>query len=280
MTINLNDRSLITSYIQIILRDYSGLSVKFPNDLGRDFIDDWYEVTSSSPVRVTGTYDLETYAAASLYMAINFPNEQFPYRYDEVEGQIVKTPYDRNKLNSTISWIKTWFSGSISEEVYTGQNPDFSVVFDWTTLMRYFSSENSLKDCLKNNKSLSEIFNDTVLVFIVHNMEFSIEDKEVTSLSERVLSYFFNEVVTPISDRDEVYRVQKKIYDKIPKNSRGIYLDDMSERVKTIQQRFIDIHTVDDGETRRVNLPDGFEDFKVTGYVDPWTELLIDGGVY
>lgn len=281
MILSLNDRSLITSFVQIVLRDISGLSVKVPHSTSESTIDDWYEVTSSSPLRVTGTYDLDTYGAAALFMAVNFPNEQFPYRYDEVEGNIIETPFDRNKLKLTLDWIKSWddFSGRLNEEIFVSHNPPEDV-FDWTTLFKYFDDVDRLEKSVES-LSFASVVRDCILVFIVHNYEISVEYRNAVNLPERVLSYFFNEVVAPTSPMDEIYRVQKKIYDKVPKGLYGIFTDEMTDKVCQIQRDFIDLHSIKDGDGRvtEVVLPEGFEGFKVTGYVDPWTEMIINGGV-
>lgn len=278
MRVELNDRSLITSFVQIILRDFSGLSVKSPDDNRSQFTDEWYEITSSSPVKVTGTYDLDTYAAASVFMITNFPREQFPVRYDIEGGHLIKTPFDKKKLMSTISWIKSWYSGVLNENIYIANNPD-STVFDWETLQKYFSSLERLLSLLEDDKTtFSKFLKESALSFIVNNMEVSLENREAVHLPERVLSYFFNEVVTPSSSRDEIYRIQRKLYSKLNKSEYGIFTEEMTLLVEKIQQSFIDLHTVDDGASKEISLPEGFEGFKVTGYVDPWTEMIIDGG--
>lgn len=278
MKIELNDRSLITSYVQIVLRDFSGVSVKFPDSLGSKFTDEWYEITSSNPIRVTGTYDLNTYAAAAMFMLINYPREQFPVRYDIVDSKIVKTPFDKIKLYSTVNWIKSWYAGDFDKDVYLSHSPD-STVFDWETLQRYFSSLDRLVNLLDDTSStLGQFLRESALSFIVNNLETSLEDRESVHLPERVLSYFFNEVVTPTSPRDEIYRIQKKVYDKISKTEYGIFTEGLTSTLEKIQQEFIDLHTVDDGVKKEVTLPEGFEGFKVTGYADPWTEMIIDGG--
>lgn len=278
MKIELNDRSLITSYVQIILRDFSGLSVKAPNDSGLKFTDEWYEITPSSPIRVTGTYDLDTYAAAAMYMLLNFPREQFPVRYDIEESKLVKTPFNKIKLQKTVSWIRSWYKGDFSEDVYLENNPGDDV-FSWETLCRYFSSLDRLVALLDESTStFGQFFRESALCFVVNNMEVSLVDRESVHLPDRVLSYFFDEVVTPSSTRDEIYRIQKKIYDKLDKSEYGIFTDSMTKKIEKIQQDFIDLHTVDDGIKKDTSLPEGFEGFKVTGYVDPWTEMIIDGG--
>lgn len=273
MKIELNDRSLITSYVQIVLRDFSGLSVKSPNDSGDRFTDEWYEITSSSPIKVTGTYNLDTYAAAAVFMLINFPREQFPVRYDIEESRVVKTPFDKDKLSRTVDWIKGWYSGIFDEDTYVSHNPG-SVVFDWSTFQKYFSSVERFTNLLEEGSTFGQFFRESALTFVVNNMEVSLENREAVHLPERVLSYFFNEVVTPSSTRDEIYRIQKKLFKNLNKSEYGIFTKEMTDIVEKIQQSFIDLHLDEEG----ASLPEGFEGFKVTGYVDPWTEILINGG--
>lgn len=279
MIINLNDRSLITSYVQIILRDFSGLSVKSPDDSRTRFTDDWYEVTSTKPIRVTGTYDLDTYAAASIYMIINYPNERFPFRYDMIDGKLVKAEFFKSKLEDTINWIKTWYAGTVDEIVYEYNDPDFSQVFTWSEFSKYFIDMKRVESLLDNEAEFNDYVIESALTFIVHNMDLSLEVREVVSLPERVLSYFFDEVVTPTSEKDEVYRIQKKMYPNLSKKYFGMFTPQMTKDIENVQKSFIDVHTTEVGGIKTTTLPDGFDGFKVTGYVDPWTEMIIDGGV-
>lgn len=278
MKIELNDKSLITSYVQIILRDFSGLSVKSPSNRGRKVTDEWYEVTSSNPVKVTGVYDLSTYASASMFMLTNYPREQFPVRYDIEEGRLIKTPFDKVKLSSTVTWIKEWYLGSFDRDTYLSHDPGDNV-FSWEVFSKYFSRLEVLTDLLdENSTTFSQFLKEAALSFIVNNMEISVDNREAVHLPDRVLSYFFDEVVTPSSSRDEIYRIQRKLYEKIDKRSYGIFTKEMTSLVEKIQQSFIDLHTVDNGTSKESSLPEGFEGFKVTGYVDPWTEMIINGG--
>jgi len=118
---------------------------------------------------------------------------------------------------------------------------------------------------------------------ILNNIDFLSIKPDAIDVPDRVLSYVFGEVVSPLSERDEITRVQKLIYQpKIDPMRAGRYDDIMTEDVKSIQQKFIDLYTittiVDGHEVKTAYLPDNFEGFKVTGYVDPWTELIMVGG--
>lgn len=96
---------------------------------------------------------------------------------------------------------------------------------------------------------------------------------EVLQIPERVQSYLLNEVVTQYSPEDEVFRVQKMMrgFSKIPDAVAGEYYGTFEESIRLIQQNFLD------KETFPV-YPERFNDFKVTGYCDPWTEVLIENG--
>lgn len=60
----------------------------------------------------------------------------------------------------------------------------------------------------------------------------------------------------------------------------GRYDQEMTEDIKKVQQDFINLNTVitSSGNLNTV-LPEGYDGFKVTGYVDPWTELILKGGL-
>ncbi len=112
----------------------------------------------------------------------------------------------------------------------------------------------------------------TELISIISsNMENSLFYKDAISVPERVLSYILGEVVTPNSTPEEILRIKKLIYTTpIPQRGALSYDKSMIEYVKTIQQELINRYVNSSGE-----LPSPYQDFKVTGYVDPWTERFI-----
>ena len=112
---------------------------------------------------------------------------------------------------------------------------------------------------------------DTLISIISSNMENSLFYKDAISVPERVLSYILGEVVTPSSSPEEILRIKKLIY-TTPIAQRGALVYDraMVDYIESIQQEIIDKYTDNSDE-----LPSPYQDFKVTGYVDPWTERYI-----
>lgn len=291
MRLKLNDSNLIVSYVQIMLRDFLGLSIRSSEFVrSTSTFETNYEVTASYPVEVTGVYNEETYSAASLYMAINYPYEGFPVRYDSLgNGQFIKTYFDLDLIKNTVKWISSWYSKVLNKETYENQTvPDYEVM-DWDTFNLYFSDIRSTRELFDNKSGISGFIKSAVLSFVSNNIDNSTESEVFTELPERVLSYFFGEVVTPQSSRDEIYRIQRKLYDDLPRGLYGKFTDlgdenekfpvSLAGKIRKIQKEFIDIHQIVSDGIVKSQMPDGFEDFKVTGYVDPWTELIIDGGV-
>ena len=102
----------------------------------------------------------------------------------------------------------------------------------------------------------------------------------VIAIPDRVLSYILKEVVTPVSEIDEIFRMQKIMYapNKVPSELVGTYDDMFMHNVEVMQRSFIDAYTFTEvegtEEVHKVDLPDNYKGFKITGYVDPWTEVL------
>lgn len=230
MTINYQDKNLIVMYLQIFLKEYFGTTVRKVIPASR-LKSDYYEITSSDPIKVTGYWNLQSYSALALYIAQNFPNEGFPYTW---------TP---EEVGTRVVWNK---SDSFNE------NDQNDIVF---------------------HTPLSE---DKLLKIISNNMEYSISNKQTVEVPERILSYVFNEVVTPSSTPEEILRIKRMIYTEV-RDHPGVlkYSDQLGLKVKSIQQKYIDDHTI----SGVIRLPDQYKDFKVTGYVDPWTEVLIKGDI-
>lgn len=286
MTIHLQDRNLIVSYIQTYLKEYSGLSL-VENSEG------YYEISQSRPLKVTGIYNEQTYKAVSIFMAFNFPKEQFPVRYDidrDAEVSVIRTPFDQDKLRTTMEYLYSKGAGKgevyFTEEMYNNiisQSSFPEKYFDYQTLVKFFDGEDGLYESLVSNLtgtfSRSDM-NQSLIVFISHNLVQSQQDSEVCDIGSRILSYFLDEVVTPSSEMDEIYRVQQIIYPAgIDYRRAGIFDKEMTDYVTESQEKFLEDYTIDKGTSKEVHLPEGYEDFKVTGYVDPWTELILKGGV-
>ena len=294
MTIKLQDRNLIVSYIQILLRDYFGVSLTSNISSNDSLSDIKYNITLNNPIRVTGDYNIQTYLSSALYMAFNYPNELFPIRYDigTSSTELLQTSFDQDKLKYTMDKVLDYVSKStelvkITEEWYNqvivgeGESKD-TKVFNWSTLLKYFADDNEDNIQVKvydmiyqgNTEYSKDDINESLVVFLSHNLSMVTFYNEVADINERIISYMLNEVVTPISEPDEVTRAQKLIYPEgIGYDRAGKYDGQMIDDVSKVQSDFISSHTNKDGV---VSLPEGFSGFKVTGYVDPWTELIIN----
>lgn len=129
-----------------------------------------------------------------------------------------------------------------------------------------FSGDKSLYDVLTENLRLYQ------------------KDRNLIKIPDRVLSYILREVVTDQSSDDEIFRIQKLIYNpaKIPNEEIGKFSDSLRKSVIDIQEEFIKSHTYKIVENHEltdkteVRFPDNYEGFKVTGYIDPWTEVLYE----
>lgn len=323
MVINFQDKNLIVSYIQVVLKETFGVTLRTSDTSIRNVsASDSYEITMGQSIKVTGVYDLTTYLSLALYMALNFPNEQFPSKWVR-DGDWIKYPYEPVKLKDSANLIieaflkadpsdKGQFWNSLEEKynellkkIYDGLekflkdtvdplkdwsefcwNYIYKFYLTWKALVNNFNNEEDLVDVLsscafRENKVFTDEEVRSCLVKILSaNIKISSEDTDVLQVPERVLSYIFDEVVTPLSSDDEVYRAQNLIYLNPQVSSRtnppiGVYNDEMTRRVKEIQELFVKDNTLSTGDTTKVVMPGGFEDFKVTGYVDPWTELIV-----
>lgn len=157
--------------------------------------------------------------------------------------------------------------------------------FDYETLLKYFNGEDGIYDTLYR-RSPEELYTtedilSSVIVFLTNNLVQVNSNPDVVSLNDRIVSYILEEVVTSISSPDEILRVQKLLYPQGVEYVRsGRYDQEMTEDIKKVQQDFINLNTVitSSGNLNTV-LPEGYDGFKVTGYVDPWTELILKGGL-
>lgn len=303
MTIGLQNRSLEVTYIQLFLKEYFGINLRKSIQKYTRSAKDRYEISQNEEIKVTGTYTAETYTAIALYMMFNYPNEQFPERWD-LRGSSTtdwyKTPFDKSKLILTINYlIESKFINKIGDEItedkYNQFVEDQETYFTYEELIKYFENELSLYDLLydkehySNNKYFTEEdVNSCIVVFLSHNLEVLPFQSRVVEINERILSYFLDEVVTATSDPDEIMRVQKLMYpyemtyDKAGRffeaevNDEGkVVRNSMEQDIRNLQQGLIKRYSVS-GEFLP---PEGFIGFKVTGYFDPWTEWAVKGGL-
>lgn len=290
MTIKLQSRSIFVSYIQEYLRNYFGMT------LIETDTDEGYEISQSRPIRVTGRYTQQTYLSVSLFMLYNYPNEQFPLRWDIEDPAShrvswITTPFDSATLKQTMNLLisqdagkNTTFSKDDYEEIIKStQNPE--QYFSWSTLLKYYFDEDDLRKLLGTKSQSDEMtqsdVNHSLIVFLVNNVEQSEINDDIFTLNERILSYFIGEVVTESSTPDEILRVQKIMYPEGVEYQRsGVFDEKMKQEVLDVQRKFIETYTVTTLEgTQIITLPEGYDGFRVTGYIDPWTEVILKGGV-
>lgn len=289
LAIRLQDRNLLVSYIQTYLRDYFNMT------LVRSKSKNSYEISQSYPIRVTGQYTRQTYLSISLFMLYNYPNEKFPERWDlrnptDPNSWII-TPFDSSKLVLTMDMLIQHSVGEMSEfskedyEQILKSLDDPQQYFSWDTLIKYFYNEDDMLEVL-SDKTVSDEFsqsdvNHSLIVFLVNNLDQLDDNPEIADLNDRIPSYFLEEVVTSESPPDEILRVQKIIYPEgVEYNRAGIFDDQMLQDVTTAQENFLRTYTTTSKDgTQQVVLPEGYDGFKVTGYVDPWTEFILKGGI-
>lgn len=289
LAIRLQDRNLLVSYIQTYLRDYFNMT------LVRSKSKNSYEISQSYPIRVTGQYTRQTYLSISLFMLYNYPNEKFPERWDlrnptDPNSWII-TPFDSSKLVLTMDMLIQHSVGEMSEfskedyEQILKSLDDPQQYFSWDTLIKYFYNEDDMLEVL-SDKTVSDEFsqsdvNHSLIVFLVSNLDQLDDNPEIADLNDRIPSYFLEEVVTSESPPDEILRIQKIIYPEGVEYSRaGIFDDQMLQDVTTAQENFLRTYTTTSKDgTQQVVLPEGYDGFKITGYVDPWTEFVLKGGI-
>lgn len=85
MDIHYQDKNLIVMYLQIFLRENMGAVVHKVTPRSKS-IKPYYEISSNDIIKVTGYWTPQSYTALALYMAYNYPNEGFPYKWTRQEG--------------------------------------------------------------------------------------------------------------------------------------------------------------------------------------------------
>lgn len=114
---------------------------------------------------------------------------------------------------------------------------------------------------------------ESLINIISNNIINSSVNPITISVPSRVLSYILDEVVTPLSSDEEILRIKTLIYDsRVPRKNALVYDQELINKVSGYQQQLINKYTLGTGV---VELPEQYTGFKVTGYVDPWTERYI-----
>ncbi len=82
-----------------------------------------------------------------------------------------------------------------------------------------------------------------LLNIISYNMEHMPHNRDLIMIPERVLSYFYDEVVTPNSSPEEILRIKKLLYETIYADRLHLgvlsYTDELYQTIVAIQQNFI-----------------------------------------
>lgn len=290
--INLGDRSLIVSYLQSYLIEYYPKSLVSASEYPySSAVSNEYSVTNA-PIRRTGIYDIPTYSALSLMMASFYPNEGYPQRWDLSEGQWTVTDFDCNRFVNSVSKLITEANGrtysNLDESTYTeilsGDDPtlDTTEYLTYDEIQLYTTAQLPLTELvnsyINNNLTFTtQSAQSGVVAFLTNNLSYISQNNQIAEVPDRVISYILGEVVTPNSLSDEIMRVQQLLY---PGGLSPMYVGryfeyttssgdtvSMMNDIKEIQSNYIDSYK---GE-----LPTSYVGFKVTGYVDPWTEVII-----
>lgn len=201
MDIHYQDRNLIVAYLQIFLKENMGAVVHKVTPRSKSE-KPYYEISSNDLIKVTGYWTPQSYSALALYMAYNYPNEGFPYKWTKQEG-----------VNS-ISWKS-------EDYIYDGG--------DTTELVKIIGDNLDNYAYAKASSTKSDQY-------------------DLLYVSERVLAYIFNEVVTKSSTPAEIFRVKTMMYPTIYVDSDHqhplTYDEELFNDIVKIQQDWVDRYTL------------------------------------
>lgn len=272
MSINYHDKTLSVMYLQIFLKEYFGLSVRKRTDRlsykvsleGAGTTADMYEITGSYPIKVTGYYNEQTYSSLALYMAYSYPREGFPYRWRQVSKDSWESYgfIERSRDGTSVERVKL---KTKENKIIEGI---LEVVDDKYVIVRDDEKREVICD---DREILSKEIDRRLISVISTNMENLFVNNSI-AIPDRVLSYVFNEVVTSKSTPEEIIRVKKLLHESIIVKDSLSYDKDLFNKILNVQRDFVKKYSSDN------DYPSQYEGFKVTGYVDPWTEILLKGG--
>lgn len=303
MVINYQDKNIIIMYIQIFLKEHFNYTVHKVTPR-RKSLASYYEITNNDPLKVTGYHNLQTYSALALYMAYTYPNEGYPVLWKRVT----------DNSNNTNLWVSEdfYYNGSNDDELLNViiSNLENSLNYKGTVQIPERVLSYIFNEVVTENSTDDEILR--IKKLIGDNLNYKEALKYTEEFSDQV-----KQIQQSLIDQYSVYAessVQKEVlfsnniyYFQLDKHLRNAYIKKTDEELnyenKTGLTLYKSIYNPDTGvlsfdnkngaynlkvgETRDVvlktlvqtELPQQFENFKVTGYVDPWTEVVIKGGV-
>lgn len=210
-----------------------------------------------------------------------FLREYFSYTVRKVIPRKKSEPFYYEIVNTEPLKITGYYNAQTysSLALYMAYNyPKEGYPVKWTSVDNIsWKSEDFFYDG-SNDEELLKVISD--------NMENLTINRSVIEVPERVLSYVFGEVVSPSSTPEEILRVKTMIYPTpLGVKSSLDYDSQLTTKVEEIQKNWKLKYQDKNGN---IVVPQGvsgeaYKDtiskFKVTGYVDPWTEVAIKGGV-
>lgn len=187
---------------------------------------------------------------------VDYVDDQYKpvYTINNDKKFLVTGTYDE-KTYASLSLYMAYYYPEEGYPLYWEYNESSKPQWKSVTLTDYAESK---------GKTSREILEE-VLASNLQNLQNHIE---IADIPDRIVSYFLGEVVTPRSHEDEITRIQKMLYTpKISPKRAGKYDDQMLEDIGKIQEKYL--------EENSDHLPAGYEGFKVTRFVDPWTERIL-----
>ena len=274
MDINYQDNNLIVMYLQIFLKDYFNTFLQKkkpyvkedPEESGNyAVVVDEYEIINNQEIEVTGYWNVQSYTSLALYMAYNYPNEGYPMKWIETSDNehIAKDYiYTGNQeelieviVNNIESLIRFRGSLMVPERV-------LSYIFD-----EVVNPQSADTEILRVRKLLGEDFDYTNALIYDDGLLGTVKDLQCKFISRFVVDIHSIEEVVELNGY-----LKHPVAEILSVVRGGITLSP----VPSLSQ--LRVGDVVQYNTGNLNLPDPFKAFKVTGYVDPWTEWIIKGG--
>lgn len=179
----------------------------------------------------------------------------------------------KSSRNYTISKQENIFQ-VILDDKFPSESYDMELYYTITCLMYYrYYRENYLKrwyydeDLKLQSEELEEGLKEDQLAQVIYDNSLIIkslsdDSRQVSKLDDRIISLLVGSTITEDSLPKEITDVCKLLNLSTFEYPR--------KEIEEIQSQFIKSHEI---------LPSGYEGFKVTGYFDPWTRLIVKGGV-